>query len=230
MENTKKQIKRYIIFDSSTLINMITNGLFDIIIKLKKIFPGEFLITPAVEYETVEHPKKIQRFEWGALRIEELINLGILKRIDNIIDKSELKRQTQGIMRIANNTFFSANQPISIIEAGESECLALSLMLNKNGIQNLTAIDERTARLVIENPENLRKLFRQKLHTDIQIRQNLDYLKQIRIIRSTELAYVAMKKGLLIIHDKDALEAVLYALKFGGASITDREIQVTKRL
>ena len=64
---------KYIILDSGALINMTMNGLLETFEQLSHIFQGEFLITPAVKYESIEHPLQIKRFEWGALRINKLL-------------------------------------------------------------------------------------------------------------------------------------------------------------
>ena len=78
-------------------------------------------------------------------------------------------------MSKANNSFFSDNKPIHLIERGEAECLALSLILAKRGIENAVIIDERTARMLCENPENLKELMESKLETKLSI--NTENLK-----------------------------------------------------
>jgi len=52
-----------------------------------------------------------------------------------------------------------------------------------------------------------------------------------KIIRSPELAYVAYKNNLLGIKDgKTILDAVLYSMKFKGASISGEEIEQIKSI
>jgi hypothetical protein len=60
--------------------------------------------------------------------------------------------------------------------------------------------------------------------------QNQKYFKWYKIIRSTELIYVAYKKGLIKIKDKNILDALLYALKFKGCAISNEEISQIKKL
>ena len=60
--------------------------------------------------------------------------------------------------------------------------------------------------------------------------QNLKTFAGIKIIRSTELAYVAYKKGLLRYKNGDVLGAVLYGLKFKGAAISGDEIEEIKKI
>jgi len=59
--------------------------------------------------------------------------------------------------------------------------------------------------------------------------ENLQQFKKVEVIRSTELMFIANKKG-LIDGNKESLEAVLYALKFGGCSISEKEVQMMKNL
>jgi hypothetical protein len=215
---------KYLVFDSSSLINMTTNGLSNLLEKLKAGFKGEFLITKSVKYETMDHPLQIERFEWGALRIKNLLDNKTLKMAEDIFDEKIIKQKAGEILNQANNTFFKENQAIHLIEAGEAETLAVSLLLTQKGLENLAVIDERTARMLSENTSRLRELLENKLHTGIRNNSNKLEIEKVKIIRSTELAYLAYKKGLVEIKDKKALEAMLYALKFGGCSITEKEI------
>ena len=166
-----------------------------------------------------------------ALRIQQLLEEGIIKLADEeAVSREELNKKTQEVISIANNSFFSEGKPIHLIEKGESEVLALSLILSEKNIENASAIDERTARMLCENPESLRKLMESKLHTKLTANQkNLKIFSGIKIIRSTELMYIANKNKLLD-GDKRTIEAVLYALKFGGCSITEKEVEMMKRM
>jgi len=223
---------KYLIFDSGSLINFTSNSLLSVFEELKNIFPGEFLITNEIKYETIDHPLKVKRFEWGALRIKQLLDRGIVKLAEGkFIDASELKKSSKKVLETANSTFFAKNEPIQIIERGESEVLALSKYMTDRKKENAIVIDERTARVLVERPENLRKLLKKKLHTDVKAtHSNFDQFRGYTVIRSTELAYIAYKKGFIELKDKKALEAVIYALKFGGCSISDREVQMFKRM
>ena len=87
-------------------------------------------------------------------------------------------------------------------------------------------IDERTTRMLCENPENLRKLLQKKLHTSVTAnKDNYSYFKNFKIIRSTELAYIAYKKKLFNLKSSDILEAMLYGLKYNGCSISEEEVK-----
>ena len=68
-----------LIFDSGPLINLSMNGFLYILEELKKSFNGKFLITEQVKYETLDRPLKIQIFELGALRIQDLLQKKVLE-------------------------------------------------------------------------------------------------------------------------------------------------------
>lgn len=223
---------KYLIFDSGALINFSTNSLLNIMRGLQKSFSGKFLVTPAIKHETVDYPLKVKRFEWGALRIEQLFNEGVLVQAENnVVDANLLRKEAQKILGNANNMFFARNKPVHLLDQGEAEVLALSKILSEKGQENAIVIDERTTRVLCERPENMQKLLQKKLHTDVKVDKNMfDSFKGFNVIRSTELAYIAYKKGLIQVKDKKALEAVIYGLKFGGCSISEKEAQAYKRM
>ena len=70
-----------------------------------------------------------------------------------------------------------------------------------------------------------------RLHKRVDlVHHNLKELESIRLIRSPELIYVAHKKGLTLLKGKQALEALLYATKYKGSSISHEEIEQLKKL
>lgn len=223
---------KYLIFDSGALINLTMNGLLEIMKDLNGIFQGEFLITDEIKYETIEHPLHIEKFEWGALRVKGLLEEDIiLLAEDYAVPKQELKKRADKIINEINSAFLSNGRPIHLIERGEAECLALSEILNEKEIENAVVIDERTARMLCEDPEKLRRLMEEKLRTRIKVkRDNLKNLEKIKVIRSTELMHIAYKRGLIDIADKRTMEAILFALKYGGCSISEKEIRIMKNL
>lgn len=220
---------KYIIFDSGPIINFAMNGLLPVLKKLKKEFDGEFLITKEVRQEIIDTPMNIKKYELEALQIKQLFDEGIIKHANLSVQQiDELRIKREEIMNMANTTFYANNHPLHLIEKGESAALALSLMTKES---NVIAIDERTARMLCENPENLRKLLQKKLNTNITAnKKNYEFFKKFKVIRSTELAYIAFNKGLIDLKDKNTLEAMLYALKYHGCSISEEEIEEAKVL
>lgn len=226
------QTEKAIVFDSSTLVSFAMNGLFEELKSLKKIFKGKFIITKEVKEEIVNKPLTIKRFELEALKLEELIQEKILELPSSLgVEDKKITEKTTELMKIANNSFISQGVGIKLIDIGETSCVALSQILIDKKIQNILAVDERTTRMLSENPETLKSIMEKRLHTKINIKnENLKIFKNLRFIRSVELIYLAHKKGLLTIKSKNALDALLYALKFKGCSVSEDEIEQIKRL
>lgn len=219
---------KHLIFDSGPLINFSMNSILHILKKLKKEFKGDFLITREVKEEIIDRPQNIKRFELGALRLKELFDEKIIKFADITNEQiNQLRRKRKELTNIANSTFRARGKDIHLIDKGESAVLALSLILKDSAI----VIDERTTRMLCENPDNLRKLLQKKLKTKVQAKEsNYKFFKGFKIIRSTELVYLAHKKGLIKLKDPKAYEAMLYGVKFKGCSISEKEIQMLKSL
>ena len=221
-----------LIFDSGTLITLSLNGLLYILEELKKTFQGKFLITEQVKYETLDRPIKVPRFELEALRIQNMLDAKILELPTALnIHNNQLKKETNRLMYTGNSLILAEGRPIKIISEAETSCMALSLVLTKQNIQNIIAIDERTTRILSEKPQNLKQIMEKKLHTSVELNpKGLNEFKDFKFIRSTEIVYVAYKKNLLKINGPKALEAALYATKFKGSSVSFEEIDELKKL
>lgn len=221
-----------LIFDSSSLISFSMNGLFSELKKLREVFDGKFIITREVKKEVIDDPIKGKRFKLEAMKVQELLNAKVLEMPSSLrINDEEITRRTQEILQKVNGAFFGGNRYIHMIDLGETSCLALGEMLNQKGIDNVLVIDERTTRVLVEKPENLKKLFEKKLHVQIEIKdKNLEGFKNLRIIRSPELAYVLWKKKLIRLQDGDVLDGLLYAMKLRGAAISDDEIREIEKI
>ena len=231
--STNKMIPhKALIFDSSSLISLSLNGLLEELKKLKEIFNGEFIITKEVKQEVVDEPMKIKKYELEALKIRNLIDEGYLNMPDKLgIQDKEITSLTIKLMDIANTMFIGNRNEISLIQLGEASCLALSKLMNEKKIKNVLVIDERTIRMLVEKPENLKELLENKLHTKIKLKEsNFKSFKEFKIIRSAELMYLAYKKNLVRWKGKIVLDALLYALKFKGCAISFDEIEEIKKL
>lgn len=223
--------ERVIIFDASTLITIAMNGLLEELKSLKKIFSGKFIIPKEVKYETIERPIKIKRFELEAMKLQNLVEQKVLELPSVLgINDSEISKETEILMSIANTTFEGGGKSIHLIDSGESSCLALSKILNTKKIPNVIAVDERTIRMLCEKPENLKQLLQKKLKVNIRTNQeNYSHFSNFKFIRSCELIYVAYKKKVVRWQNRDILDALLYGLKFKGCAISDEEINEIKK-
>jgi len=221
-----------IIFDASTLISFSMAGLLPELKELKKRFNGKFIISQKVKEEAIDVPIKIKRFQLEALKIKALLNQKILELPISLgLDDKIIRAKAHEILDKANTTFHGAEKDIHLIELGEASALAISQILNDKKIKNVIAIDERTTRSLSETPEELKKYLEMKLHAKMTVKkENIEFFKQFQFIRSTELIYVAYKKGLLRLNGSENISAVLYALKYKGCAISGKEIQEMKRL
>ena len=221
-----------LIFDSGPLINLSMNGLLYLLEDLKKSFDGKFIITSEVKFETIDKPIGIHRFELGALEIKRLLDLGIIELPSSLgISEELISSKTSGLMEIANKSLQLNGNWINIVSPAEISCLALSAILSEKNIETMIAIDERTTRTLCENPESLENLMENKLHQNLdKSNKDLEVFHNFKFIRSSEIVYVAYKKGLLRLEGKKALEAALYATKFKGSSISFEEIDELKKL
>src|SRR3989344_6065592 len=220
-------IQKILIFDSGSLISLSINGLLEELKKLKKIFNGEFIITKEVKKEVVDNPIKIKMYELEALKIQNLIDEGCLNMPDKIgITDKEITNLMFKLMNFANTMFIGNRNEIQLIQQGETSCLALSKILNEKKIKNVLVVDERTTRMLVEKPENLKELLEKKMHTNVKFKESNGF----KIIRSTELIYIAYKKGLINLRGKEVLDALLYALKFKGCAISSEEIEEIKNI
>ncbi|MBI5149098.1 hypothetical protein HZA33_05450 [Candidatus Pacearchaeota archaeon] len=218
-----------LIFDSSTIITLALNNLLYILKALKKNFDVKFIIPEQVKRECIEKPLNIKRYELEALMINQLLEEGIFELPDSKL-RNEISNELTKVLETANHIFRSDGEWIRILGVGESSCIALSNVLDNKKIDNILVIDERTARMLCEKPENLRKLLTSKLHREVGIeRQNFSLFQDKKIIRSSELCFVAYKKGLTELRDgTKLLDALLYATKFKGCAISRREIETLK--
>ena len=140
------------------------------------------------------------------------------------------------LLSLANSCFKTKGHDVKIVDRAEVETLMV-VLANK---ALAMVIDERTLRLLIEDPEKLKKVLESRLHTNVEMnKQNISKFKEItkdiKIIRSTELAYAAYKLDLLNKYitakkvldktlKKELLEGALWALKLKGCSISGEEI------
>lgn len=227
-------LKKAIIFDASTLISLGMNGFFREIEKLKNSFNGYFFITSYVKYEIIDRPINVKRFELEAMRMNKLLNQGILQMPFVIGIKDDLiQEKTRKLLDIANKIFRANGKEIHILDEAEVSCIVLSEILSEKGIKNVVAVDERTLRLLVEKPEELKNVLKKKLHTKI-ISNSSDYkfFKGFNLIRSSELVYILYKNQLIDLngHSEKALDALLYAVKFKGCAISDDEIKEIKKI
>ncbi len=230
---------RAMVFDSSSIITLATNNLLWTLKHLKEKFQGNFYITEGVKEEVIDRPLKTRKFKLEAMQILALVSEGIVE----IYSNKRVQERAAYFSNLANNIFEAHGNFIKIVQKGEMESLALVEYLSANAF----VIDERTTRVLIEEPTRLAKLFSHKLHTPIKVNKNglraFKELVNVNVIRSVELMTIAYEMGLLnkylnekekeianIDLNKTLLEGLLWGLRLKGCAISTNEINEIMRL
>jgi predicted nucleic acid-binding protein len=215
-----------IVFDASSLISISQTCLAKCLANLGEKINAEFIASPAVYREIVSTPLGIKRFELNAVRLKMLVEK---KHIQVIELDSKAKEFLAKISFLANNSFFVRGKPVKIMHSGELEALALMKQLEAETL----AIDERTTRMLIENPSALHASMeaRQQANAE-ENKENISEFQKLfaecNILRSSELVALAFETNAIegeLEKNKQALEAALYAVKFSGCSVSIEEIQ-----
>ena len=220
---------KIIVFDTGPIISLTTNNLLGLLTGLKEKYKGSFYITDAIKRELVERPLMTKKFKFEALQVLRCINYDILE----IFDNKELRKKTFHLLDLANNCFKARGNSIQISHFAEISGIVATMLNNAEAF----VIDERNTRLLIEDPQRLKTILGNKLHTNITVnKENLhefkEMTKNIKLIRSVELVTIAYESGLLNKYlvdipqpKKTLLEAVLWGVKLNGCSVSDREIE-----
>lgn len=221
---------KYLVFDAGPIISLTMNGMLPVLEKLKSVFDGEFILTPAVKKEVVDKPMKIKKFKLEAIQVNDFIERGIFKIAGDIISRQKLENEKKRFLKVVNGVLriTATGEKVEIIHEGDPECLAFAKLCD---CDNVIVIDERTTRMLSEAPKSLEKMMERKMHVSLDANLGLlKELKSFRFIRSAELLFVAYKKGLIKIDGKDLLDALLYGVKFKGCAISSKEIEEMKKL
>jgi hypothetical protein len=160
-----------------------------------------------------------------------------MKAVENgvfeIIPQEKTASLTNQLMDMANNIYIADGTGIKIVHKGEIDSIAGAKLMDSEAV----VIDERTTRMLMEDPCGLRDILKGKLHTSVKINEgNLKKFKEaignIRIIRSAELVAVSYELGLMKDYlpmipqaGRELLDGVLWGIKLNGCSISREEIE-----
>ena len=230
-------LMKSLVFDSGPIISLVTNNLLWVLEELKKRYDGEFYISPSVKKEIIDVPLRSKRFRLEALQLASFISRGIIK-IYKPGNTTQLNFFTKKLLNLANNMFICRGVNVRLVHLAEIEALALANLIKADAL----VVDERSTRVLVENPEILSQLLEKKLHSpiDINIKAKKEFLEEVKdtnIIRSVELMAVAYDFGILDKYAlkevkfikstnlrKNLLEGVLWGLKLRGCAISSDEI------
>lgn len=225
---------KVLLFDAGPIISLTMNNLLWILEPLKKSFGGSFCLVDSVKKELVDRPLRTKKFKFEALQVQVLIDEGVL----DVIKKSSIKKRAQNLLDCANTVFSAHKNPIRLVDFGEMECIAAALEFESNNV----VVDERITRSLIENPLLLRDLMSRRLHTKVcvdkkRLREFLESVRHLRLIRSAELVTIAYEQGLLDKYvvsvpkaKKQLLQSVLWGVKLNGCAVTQEEIDELVKL
>lgn len=221
---------RSIVLDAGPVISLTTNNLLWLLKGLQEHYNGSFCITEAIKKELVDRPLETKKFKFEALQVLEYVKSGVLQLIDN----ANLENETIKLLNLANSIFKIKGNWMHIVHYGEMSGLAACKQLNSDAF----VVDERTTRLLIEDPERLIEIWEKTLHEKVSVNEdNLkafrDSMKNIKLIRSVELVTMAYELGLLdkyiikeIENPKETLlDSVLWGVKLNGCAVSRKEIE-----
>lgn len=224
---------RTLVFDTGPIISLSMNSILWLLKDLKRKFGGEFMLPTEVRKELVDRPIETKKFKFEALQVLSLINKGVLQ----VIDQQQARQRADRLYSIANKIFWAKNKTITIVHKAEMEAVATALEFNADAV----IIDERTTRVLIEDPYEVGRMLERKLHTQLRTDQRAleefsRETKGLRVLRSTELVVMAFELGLLDQYlppmrspRKKLLESVLWGVKLNGCAISPQEIDFLVR-
>jgi len=212
------------ICDASSLISLTDSCFIHALYFLRRKYKGKFILPPSVEYECITHPMRMKAHSIYALRLRRAVNDGVLEVVP-LPDP----RLASEIRWTANSIFYSDGAPVRLLQDGETEMLALAQQI---GVDNLL-IDERTTRMLAEDPDSLKQHLEREFHRPLTTNEeNLSSFRRMtrkmRFFRSSELLLLAYEKGYFADYgalELDAVEAALYRLKYAGCAVGMGEIE-----
>lgn len=221
---------KFVILDSGPIISMTLNGLLYTLELLKNKFPDiVFIITPHVKKEVIDKPMTIRQYKLESIKVQNLLDAKIISLSSEFVSNNALEKETNRLMNLANSILKADGNKVNIIHLGEASCLAFSKLCK---VENVIAIDERITRIITESPENLKQIMERKIHMPVLINDKIaKEFKNFKFIRSPEIVYLAYKNDLYKYKkNKNVLDALLYSLKYAGATISSKEIEKIKNL
>ena len=215
-----------IVLDSSTIITISDNCMIKILKALSEREGISFLIPESVYRESVETPLRIRRFELNAIRIRDAVLEGYLTLVKS---GPEVRSRLQGLQENADRLCTADGQRMRLLHIGEMETLALAKEINADAL----GIDERTTRMLVEEPENMLAFLRKRHSGKILMDHGaVEEFRRVygntKIFRSTEIIALAYEDGSFegeLSSTKQSLEAALFAAKYAGCAVSTDEIK-----
>jgi len=214
------------VVDSGTMITFSSTCLMNVFTRFINENRLELMVSHDVSEESVWKPLSNKRFALNAARIKHLFNSSVIRVVTSTQQVRQLEKQ---ILDLANDCFSARGHALQIIQRGEAEALALAKIHNAQAL----FVDERTVRSLIESPFRLKQVLEKRQRTKVVInKKNVNAFQKmfsnLKIFRSVDIVSLAFEQNLFnndLDNGKLELEAALYAAKFAGCAVSEKEIQ-----
>ena len=200
-----------LVFDTGSIISIMTNNLMDVLIKLKEESQVDFIVTNEVKKELLDIPIQGKRFKLEAIMLDFY-----LKKYFKTQTNMNFNNLINSVLSLCNTLFSVNGQYLKLVDRAEVEALVIASSMRADAY----VVDERTMRLLVENPMKLHELFERNL------RELIDKFSGMTILRSCDLMTIAYEKQLFVKYDfhEELLDALLWGLKLRGCSVSEQEI------
>jgi len=213
------------VIDTGTMITLSSTCLMNVFKSLVEANKIELMVSSTIEQESVFTPLGNKRFALNAARIKHAL---ADKTVKVIPPDSRIANEQQKILELANSCFSSRDGNVVIIQKGEAEALALARIYGAKAL----FIDERTTRSLIENPARLKEVLERRQGQSMSmngeaVNEFREMFSELRVFRSVDLIALAYEQNLFdheLEHGKLELEAALWAAKFSGCAVSEKEI------
>ncbi len=215
--------QKNIVCDSSGLISLADTGNLGVL-KFLSAQGISFYITPGVKSEITTRPMSIKKYALSAIRLQKCIDDGVLRLLASVT----LHEQTQRILKAANSMMYAGSKPLELLQLGEAECLSIFASASAH----MLLVDEKTTRLLVENPHKLRETIQTRSSEGIRLDQArrdefASLTRDVACLRSSELLAFAYSKGYFDDFrnlKEEAFKASIYALRDSGCGLAASEI------
>ncbi len=200
------------------------------VLRFLKSRGGRFFVPPGVQSEIVSAPMRIRKYQFSAVRLKKTLDDGVLE----LFDSERVQQKTVEAMDAANSLLRVQGKPLKLVHQGEAECIGAYSEVGAHAL----LIDEKTTRMLIENPFKLVDVMQGEYGSKIEVDEESlakfrELTKSIFVMRSAEALVVAAKRGFFEDYGADrdeALQAALYSLRESGCSITTGELEEYEKM
>jgi predicted nucleic acid-binding protein len=213
-------MEKTIVADSSSIISLAVNCMSSVLGELGV----HIAVTEEIYDEIISRPMNSKRYSLESLRIRKLFTEGVIS-----IEEPE-PSLVRDVLETGNSIYRIDKHDLRLIHGGEAA--ALALMREKSS--DVLLIDERTTRMMVEDPAVLCEVLSSQMSRRVfmdagRLAHFRTLVPDVKIIRSCEVAAIAYEKGILSRNlgssGREVFAAVLYALKFSGCAVSWQEIE-----